>query len=69
MSADTCISKLDCLYFKPVNKYYSTNLDPLQRMGQHIGGSSLYLYSTLIKTELLMMVCLPSCSIDHLIYI
>ena len=51
MSADTCISKLECLYFKPRNKYYSTTLDPLQRTGQHIGSSSLYLYlySTLIK--------------------
>ena len=26
MSADTCISKLECLYFKHVNKYYSTVL-------------------------------------------
>ena len=39
MSADTCISKLECLYFKHVNKYYSTTLDPLQRMGRHIGSS------------------------------
>ena len=31
MSVDTCISKLECLYFKHVNKYYSTALDPLQR--------------------------------------
>ena len=32
--------------------YYST-LDPLQRTGQHIGSSSLYLYlySTLIKNK------------------
>ena len=37
MSANTCISKLECLYFKHVNKYYSTILDPLQRTGQHIG--------------------------------
>ena len=44
MSADTCISKLECLYFKHVNKYYSTTLDPLQRTGQHIGSSSVYLY-------------------------
>ena len=53
MSADTCISKLECLYFKHVNKYYSTTLDPLQRTGQHIGSSSLYLYlySTLIKSR------------------
>ena len=42
---DICISKLECLYFKPVNKYYSTTLDPLQRIGRHIGSSSLYLYS------------------------
>ena len=70
---DICIWKLECLYFKPVNKYYSTTLDPLQCMGQHIGSSRLYLYlySTLIliKTELLMMVCLPSCSIGRPIYI
>ena len=45
MSADTSISKLECLYFKHTNKYYSTTLDPLQRTGQHIGSSSLYLYS------------------------
>ena len=34
-----------------MNKYYSTTLDPLQRTGQHIGSSSLYLYSTLIKNR------------------
>ena len=52
---DICISKLECLYFKPVNKYYSTTLDPLQCTGQHIGSSSLYLYlySTLIKNRLI----------------
>ena len=44
MSADTCISKLECLYFKHMNKYYSTTLDPLQRTGQHIGSSSVHLY-------------------------
>ena len=37
-----------------MNKYYSTTLDPLQRTGQHIGSSSLYLYlySTLIKKQI-----------------
>ena len=47
---DICIWKLEFLYFKPVNKYYSATLDPLQRTGQHIGSSSLYLYlySTLL---------------------
>ena len=44
MSADTCMSKLECLYFKHVNKYYSTTLDPLQRTSQHIGSSSVHLY-------------------------
>ena len=36
-----------------MNKYYSSTLDPLQRTGQHIGSSSLYLYlySTLIKNR------------------
>ena len=50
---DICISKLESLYFKPVNKYCSTTLDPLQRTCQHIGSSSryLYLYSTLIKNR------------------
>ena len=47
------MSKLECLYFKPVNKYYSITLDQLQCTGQHISSSSLYLYlySTLIKNR------------------
>jgi hypothetical protein len=34
-----CISKLECLYFKFVTKYYSTTLGPLQCTGRDIGSS------------------------------